>query len=99
MIRQTAFLAGITVILVALASPVAHLGEEIFLAHMVQHLLLADIGALLIVLGSTGPMLAPVLRIGAVESVAGAGTSGRCASSLTAQPLRLAPCRRSTREP
>ena len=31
--------------------------------HMIEHLLLGDIAALLIVLGLTGPLLAPVLRI------------------------------------
>lgn len=65
--RQAAFLAGILVILVALVSPVAHLGEELFVAHMAQHLLLADIGALLVVIGLTGPILAPVLRIRAFD--------------------------------
>ena len=31
---------------------------------MVEHLLIADLGALLLVLGLTGPVLAPILRIG-----------------------------------
>lgn len=62
-LRQVAFLSGIAVILLALASPVAHLGEELLLAHMVQHLLMADVGALLMVLGLTGPVLGPVLRL------------------------------------
>jgi cytochrome c oxidase assembly factor CtaG len=60
--RQAAFVGGIAVILASLVSPVAHLGEELLVAHMVQHLLMADVGALLIVLGLTGPMLAPLLR-------------------------------------
>lgn len=65
--RRAAFLGGIAVMLLALVSPVAHLGEEVFLAHMVQHLLLVDIAALLLVLGLTGPVLAPVLRVRAVD--------------------------------
>jgi hypothetical protein len=40
-----------------------HLGEERFSAHMAEHLLLGDVGALLIVLGLTGPVLAPALRL------------------------------------
>ena len=40
----------------------AHLSEELFLAHMLEHLLIADLGALLIVLGLTGPVLQPLLR-------------------------------------
>jgi cytochrome c oxidase assembly factor CtaG len=37
--------------------------DEVLYAHMIEHLLLSDIAALLIVLGLTGPLLAPVLRI------------------------------------
>ncbi|MEA2125672.1 MAG: putative rane protein [Solirubrobacteraceae bacterium] len=33
-----------------------------FAAHMVEHLLIGDVGALLLTLGLTGPVLAPVLR-------------------------------------
>ncbi len=62
LLRQVAFLSGIAVILLSLASPVAHLGEELLLAHMAQHLLMVDVGALLMVLGLTGPVLAPLLR-------------------------------------
>ena len=61
--RQLSFAAGIAAVLVALVSPVAHLGEELFVAHVAQHLVLADIGALLTVLGLTGPVLAPALRV------------------------------------
>jgi len=65
--RQLAFGVGILVILAALISPAAHLGEELFVAHVAQHLLLADVGGLLIVLGLTGPVLAPVLRLRPVD--------------------------------
>ena len=41
--------------------------SELLAAHMAEHLLMADIGALLIVLGLTGPLLAPVLRIRAFD--------------------------------
>ncbi|MEX1143028.1 MAG: cytochrome c oxidase assembly protein [Thermoleophilaceae bacterium] len=65
--RQAAFLGGIAVIALALVSPIAHLGEEVFVAHMAQHLLLADIGALLVVIGLTGPVIAPLLRVRAID--------------------------------
>ena len=45
-----------------LVSPLAHLAEELFLAHMLEHLLIADLGTLLIVLGLTGPVLQPLLQ-------------------------------------
>jgi putative membrane protein len=62
--RQAAFYAGLLVIVTALASPLGHLAGELFLAHMGEHLLIADVGALLLVLGVTGPVLAPLLRLG-----------------------------------
>jgi cytochrome c oxidase assembly factor CtaG len=48
-------------VVVALVSPLAALDYELLWAHMAQHLLLADLGALLIVLGLTGPLLQPLL--------------------------------------
>jgi putative membrane protein len=60
--KQLFFAAGMLLVFVALVSPAAHIGEELVLAHMAQHLLMADVGALLIVLGLTGPLLAPLLR-------------------------------------
>jgi len=61
--RQASFYSGMVVIaaaLTALGGP----SEELLYVHMIEHLLLGDIAALLIVLGLTGPLLAPVLRIG-----------------------------------
>ena len=60
--RQWCFHGGLALIVVTLVSPVAHISDELFLAHMAEHLLLADIGALLLVLGLTGPLLAPILK-------------------------------------
>src|SRR4051812_14947435 len=45
--RIASFGLGIALILVALVSPVAHIGGELILAHMAQHILLADLAALL----------------------------------------------------
>jgi cytochrome c oxidase assembly factor CtaG len=60
--RRACFYAGLAVIVVTLVSPLGGLDGELFAAHMAEHLLIADIGALLIVLGVTGPLLAPLLR-------------------------------------
>jgi cytochrome c oxidase assembly factor CtaG len=62
-VRQWAFYGGVATIVAALAG-LGGLSDELFWAHMVEHLVIADLGALLIVLGLTGPVLAPVLRIG-----------------------------------
>jgi len=61
--RQLCFAGGLLMIAVALVSPVAHVGEELVIAHMVEHLMLGDLATLLLVLGLTGPLLQPILAI------------------------------------
>jgi putative membrane protein len=61
--RQACFYAGLLVIGGALTA-LDSAADELLYAHMIQHLLLGEIAALLIVLGLTGPLLVPVLRIG-----------------------------------
>ena len=60
--RQFSFAAGIFVWVLSTLTPLARLAEELVSAHMVQHLLLTDLAAVLIVLGINGAVLAPVLR-------------------------------------
>jgi cytochrome c oxidase assembly factor CtaG len=61
-IRQASFYGGL-VLIVATLTLTGSLSGELFAAHMAEHLLIADLGALLLVLGLTAPVLAPVLRI------------------------------------
>ena len=61
--RLTCYFSGLVLILVAFVSPVAHLGGELVMAHMVQHLIIGDIAALLIVLGLTRSILQPVMAL------------------------------------
>jgi putative membrane protein len=61
--RQACFAAGAVIIVIAVASPVDRLADELLWVHMFQHLLLGDIGALLIALSLTGPLLQPLLRV------------------------------------
>ena len=61
--RRACFLGGLCLIVVTLTS-MGSLSGELFWAHMVEHLVIGDLGTLLLVLGLTGPVLAPVLRIG-----------------------------------
>lgn len=56
--KQLWFRAGIAVLLVAIVLP-----DDRFAMHMVQHLLLGDIGPLLVVLGLNGALLRPVLAV------------------------------------
>jgi putative membrane protein len=60
--RQLSFAAGIMVWVLATLTPLAKLAEELVSAHMVQHLLLTDLAAVLLVLGINGAVLAPILR-------------------------------------
>jgi cytochrome c oxidase assembly factor CtaG len=60
--RQACFYSGFVVIAAALSS-LGGASQDLLYAHMIEHLLLGDIAALLIVLGLTGPLLAPVLRV------------------------------------
>jgi cytochrome c oxidase assembly factor CtaG len=55
-------LTGILVVAAALISPIDRLGEQLFLMHMVQHLLLLDIAPILIILGLSRKLLRPVTR-------------------------------------
>src|SRR6185503_18398336 len=58
-----AFAGGLLVILIALVSPVDDLGEHrLFTMHMVQHLLLADLAPILLLLGLSRAFLRPAVR-------------------------------------
>jgi putative membrane protein len=61
--RQACYAAGLLVLALALSPPIGKLSDQLLVAHMAEHLLIGDIAALLIVLGFTGPLLAPLLRI------------------------------------
>jgi cytochrome c oxidase assembly factor CtaG len=64
--RLACFYAGLATIFAALTGLGAP-SQDLLYAHMVEHLLLGDLAALLIVLGLTGPLLAPVLRIRLID--------------------------------
>src|SRR3954463_10894814 len=65
-VRQASFYAGLVGI-VATLTMTGRLRDELFAGHMAGRLLIADLGSLLLVLGLTGPVLAPVLRIGGFD--------------------------------
>ncbi|MGA2163781.1 MAG: cytochrome c oxidase assembly protein [Solirubrobacteraceae bacterium] len=60
--RQGCFYAGGLVFAAALIGG-GKAGEELLFVHMIESLLIADVAALLIVLGLTAPLLAPILEI------------------------------------
>jgi putative membrane protein len=62
--RIALFALGLALLLVAVASPVAAVGEEeLFSFHMAQHLLIGDLAPLCLLAGLTGPLLRPVLAL------------------------------------
>jgi cytochrome c oxidase assembly factor CtaG len=62
--RQACFYAGLVTIAAALTS-LGSGSQELLALHMVEHLLIGDIASLLLVLGLTGPLIAPILRVAA----------------------------------
>jgi putative membrane protein len=70
--RLAAWCGGVGALFVALISPVDVLGEQLASMHMVQHLLIADIAAILLTLGLTRHILRPATRrIHRIERAAG----------------------------
>jgi cytochrome c oxidase assembly factor CtaG len=82
--RQACFGLGLVVLVVADVPPLGNIAEEIVVAHMAQHLLIADIAALLLTSGMTGPVLQPVLAI------KGLGWLRSLGNPLVAFPLWMA---------
>ena len=66
--RLGLFGAGIALLLLAFASPIAAIGEdELFSFHMLQHVVVGDLAPLCLLGGLTGPMLRPLLALRPVE--------------------------------
>jgi putative membrane protein len=60
--RRACFAAGLIVLEIAVSPPVDTLSDQLLMVHMAEHLLIGDIASLLLVLGLSGPMIAPLLR-------------------------------------
>jgi putative membrane protein len=61
--RAVAFGAGIALVVVVQLPPLDQLADDVLMVHMAQHLVIGDLASLLVVLGLTGPVLAPMLRM------------------------------------
>jgi len=62
--RIALFTLGIALLVLAVASPIATVGEEeLFSFHMAQHLLIGDLAPLCLLAGLTGPLLRPILAL------------------------------------
>jgi cytochrome c oxidase assembly factor CtaG len=60
--RLASFAGGLLALFLALISPIDRLGEQLFVMHMLQHLLVVDVAAILLTLGLTRVILRPVTR-------------------------------------
>jgi putative membrane protein len=62
--RVALYVLGISLLLLAVVSPIAEVGEEeLFSFHMTQHLLLGDLAPLCLLAGLTGPLIRPILSL------------------------------------
>jgi cytochrome c oxidase assembly factor CtaG len=70
--RAASFALGLACLLAAIVSPIDRISEQLASAHMVQHLLLADLAAIALIAGFTRTLLRPVTRrVHAIERRAG----------------------------
>ena len=88
--RQACFYAGFVVIGAALTS-LGSDSQELLYVHMIEHLLLGDIAALLIVLGLTGPLIAPILKIKLFDRLRVLSHPADRLPAVGDRPVRLAP--------
>ena len=89
--RAACFAAGLAVIALALLSPLDHIGEEYLLAaHMTQHMLIGDVGPLLLTLGVAGPLALFVVPRPALRALARRARA-RCSGCSDARGWRSPP--------
>ena len=65
--RRRCLLAGVLLMAIVQLPPLDGLADEVLVAHMIQHILIGDFASLAIVLGLTGPVLAPLLHFRATR--------------------------------
>lgn len=61
--RLALFAGGVAIVVVAQVPPIGTESEQVLSIHMVQHLLLGDLAALMIAIAMTGPLMRPLLRV------------------------------------
>jgi cytochrome c oxidase assembly factor CtaG len=60
--RLASFIGGLLAIFAALISPIDSISDDLFVIHMIQHVLLLDIAPILLICGQTKLILRPVTR-------------------------------------
>jgi putative membrane protein len=83
-LRIAAFIAGLVTIVVALDSPIDGYADQLFWAHMLQHVLLLTVAPPLILLGRPGPRMWRALPLGWRTTTGRGIVRGRFAAPLRA---------------
>jgi putative membrane protein len=65
--RIASFVIGVTTMTLVQIGPLDDLADDVLVAHMAQHIFIGDIASLFVVLGLTGPVLAPLLHFRATR--------------------------------
>lgn len=65
--RVVCFTAGVGLLTVVQLPWLDELGDTMLIAHIVQHILIGDVASFLVVVGVTGPMLAPLMHFRATR--------------------------------
>jgi cytochrome c oxidase assembly factor CtaG len=60
--RRAGFLVGVVLVTAVQLPPLDSLADDVLAAHMIQHIVIGDLASFLIVIGLTGPVLAPLLH-------------------------------------
>ncbi|MBI5310219.1 MAG: cytochrome c oxidase assembly protein [Actinobacteria bacterium] len=82
--KRVCFYSSALLLLAEPLSPIGESADNSFLSHMLEHLLIGDLAALLMVLGITGPLIAPLLKLEVISKLR------VLAHPLVALPLWLA---------
>ncbi len=61
--RRTAFISGAALVTVVQLPPFDTIADQVLSVHVLQHILIGDVASFLIVIGVTGPLVAPLLQI------------------------------------
>jgi putative membrane protein len=60
--RIASFVAGVVLLTAVQVGPLDDVADSVLVAHMAQHIVIGDLASLLIVLGITGPVIAPLMH-------------------------------------
>ena len=74
--RVVSFVTGVVVLAAVQVGPADTLADDVLAAHMVQHIVIGDLCSLLIVLGLTGAIVAPLLHLRATRPLRKLRTQG-----------------------